>query len=157
MRAAVGQEQLERIEADPEGFLAGLYDPKAQAGPVTLPDGSTVARLPGFHMWMWDGEFAGSIGFRWRPGTSDLPAHVLGHVGYAVVSWKEGKGYATRALELLLPLCRAEGLTFIELTCDPANIASQKVILKNGGRLAERFEKAAAYGGGESLRYRIEL
>ena len=45
---------------------------------------------------MWDGEFCGSIGFRWQPGTTDLPRHVLGHIGYSVVPWKRRLGYATR-------------------------------------------------------------
>ena len=55
---------------------------------------------------MWDGEFCGSIGFRWQPGTSTLPPYVLGHIGYAVVPWKRGRGYATQALALLLPEAR---------------------------------------------------
>ena len=40
---------------------------------------------------------------------------------------------------------------------DADNIASQRVILNNGGYLADRFRKPAAYGGAESLRYRIPL
>lgn len=26
--------------------------------------------LPGYHLWMWDGEFCGSINLRWHRGTS---------------------------------------------------------------------------------------
>jgi predicted acetyltransferase len=124
---------------------------------VILPDGSTVPRLPGFRRWIWDDEFCGSIGFRWQPGTSDLPAHVLGHIGYAVVRWKRGRGYAKRALGLLLREVRSTGLTFVELTTDPDNPASQAVILANGGRLVERFKKEAVYGGQDGLRFRITL
>jgi len=43
------------------------------------------------------------------------------------------------------------------LTTDPANIASQRVIEASGGKLIERFYKAAAYGGHEALRFRIAL
>jgi predicted acetyltransferase len=43
------------------------------------------------------------------------------------------------------------------LTTDPGNIASQAVILANGGRLVERFREPAAYGGKEALRFRIAL
>jgi predicted acetyltransferase len=43
------------------------------------------------------------------------------------------------------------------ITTDPDNVASQRVIQANGGRLVERFVKLPAYGGGESLRYRIDL
>lgn len=82
---------------------------------------------------------------------------MLGHVGYAIVPWKEGNGYATQALALLLPMALNVGLSYIDLTTDPENIPSQKVILKNGGRLTERFQKPEAYGGGEGLRFRIWL
>jgi predicted acetyltransferase len=50
-----------------------------------------------------------------------------------------------------------QGLSYVELTVDPENIASQRVIAANNGVLIERFRKTAAYGFAESLRYRIEL
>jgi predicted acetyltransferase len=91
-----------------------------------------------------------------------LPAYVLGHIGYAVVPWKRNRGYATAALRLLLADLRAEGLparglSHVDLTTDPGNPASQRVITANGGRLVERFAKDAVYGGGKTFRYRIEL
>jgi predicted acetyltransferase len=154
---AAAREELERIKADPELFVAQLDDPEAKGGSVTLPDGSIVPRLPGFRRWLWDGELCGNIGFRWQPGTSALPPHVLGHIGFAVVPWKRRHGYATRALALLLSGVVDKGLTFVELTTDPDNAASQRVILANGGQLVERFKKPAAYGGKEAYRFRINL
>lgn len=151
------EEQLARIVADPDGFIASLDDREARGPAVTLPDGSQVPRLPGFVRWISDGEFCGSIGFRWRPGGEDLPPHCLGHVGYSVVPWKQGRGCATAALGLLLPEARATGLRWIELTTDPDNWASQKVILANGGVLVERFVKPPMYGEAESLRFRIAV
>ena len=151
------REQLEAIEKDPVEFLADLDDPEAKGSPITLPDGTKVARLPGFRRWIWDGEAAGSIGFRWQKGTSALPSHVLGHIGYAVVPWKRGRGYATEALRLMLDEARAIGLDHVEITAKPGNPASQKVITANGGRLVCRFFEDAAYGGAESLRFRIDL
>lgn len=151
------RETLRAIGEDAAAFVEANDDPEARAGPVRLPDGSTARRLPGFHRWLWDGAFCGVIGFRWRPGTAALPPNVLGHIGYAVPPWKRGRGYATRALALLLPEARARGLPFVELTTDPDNIPSQRVILANGGRLLGRFHKPAAFGGAESLRFRIDV
>jgi predicted acetyltransferase len=73
------------------------------------------------------------------------------------VPWKQGKGYATLALKELLPEAKAEGLAYVEITADPANLASQHVIVANGGVLVERFIKPAQYGNSEGLRFRIQL
>ena len=150
-------EQLEKITRDPAQFLAALVDREAAGPPVTMPDGSTVSRLPGYVRWMWDGEFCGSIGLRWQPGTTALPPHCLGHIGYSVVPWKRNRGYATRAVAALLPHARAEGLAFVEITCDPDNVASQRVIERNGGVLLEHFIKPAQFGYTPGLRYRIHI
>ncbi len=154
---AVAKEELAKIERDPAAFLAGLVDREAKGPPVELPDGSKVTRLPGFRRWMWDGEFCGSIGFRWQPGTNELPPYVLGHIGYAVVPWKQRLGYCTLALKLTLEAAKSEGLAYVELTTDEDNLPSQRVIAANGGRVVERFRKPAAFGGAESLRFRIDL
>ena len=155
--AETAKEHLEKIEKNAAGFLDSLDDQDAKGDPIRLPDGSLVRRLPGFTRWIWDGEFCGSISLRWQPGTSVLPEHVLGHVGFGVVPWKRGAGYAKQALALILPEARQRELTYVELTTDPANIASQRVIIACGGRLVERFIKSARYGGTEGLRFRIEL
>ena len=154
--ADAAREELAKIAADADAFLAGLNDPDAKGDPIRLPDGSTVRRLPGFRRWMWDGEFCGSIGLRWQKGTSALPPYVLGHIGYAVVPWKRNRGYATAALRLLLPEAKALGLAYVELTTDTENLVSQKVITACGGRMIERFAKVS-YGGTEGLRFRIDL
>lgn len=108
--AATAKEQLARIEADAEGFLASLDDPEAKGDPIPLPDGSFIQRLPGFIRWISDGEFCGSIGFRWQLGTSSLPVQVPGHIGYSVVPWKRGRGYARAALAEMLLGARQQGL-----------------------------------------------
>jgi predicted acetyltransferase len=156
--AVAAQEELQRIAEDASGFLALMDDLEAQGPPVTLPDGTQVPRIPGLRRWMWDNEgFAGSIGLRWARAGAPLPPHVLGHIGYAVVPWKQRRGYATRALALILPRARAQGLPFVEITTDPDNTSSQRVITANGGVLVERFDKGAAYGHKTGLRFRIEL
>jgi predicted acetyltransferase len=151
------REELSAIDKDPAAFVASLDDREARGGPITLPDGSQVARLPGYRRWLWDGEFCGSIGFRWQPGTEVLPPSCLGHIGYAVVPWKRRLGYASQALALLLPEARKEGLAYVELTADLDNLPSQKVITANGGALVKSFRKGAAYGDVEALLFRIPL
>lgn len=151
------REELLRIAADADAFLASLVAREAKGEAIALPDGTTVPRLPGYRRWLWDGEFCGSIGFRWQPGTEALPPHCLGHIGYAVVPWKQRRGYATRALRELLPEARAVGLRYVEITTDPANVASQRVIEANGGVLVEEFVPPAAFGGEPKLRYRVHF
>jgi predicted acetyltransferase len=148
-------EELELIRVDADAFLEALEDREGRGLPVKLPDGSLVPRLPGFRRWLWDGEFAGSVGMRWQAGTAALPAHCLGHIGYAVVPWKQGKGYATTALRLLLVEAKLVGLPYVEITTDPDNIASQRVIEANGGELVEHFIKPPQFGSKLGLRYRI--
>jgi predicted acetyltransferase len=157
MRVETAQEELARIRENPTLFLAQQVDREAKGPPVTLPDGSTVPLLPGYRRWMWDGSFCGVIKFRWQAGTTDLPPHCLGHIGFSVVPWKRRRGYATRALALLLPDVRKEGLPHVDLTTDADNVASQRVILANGGQLIEQFHKPDAYGGAASLRFRIPV
>ena len=156
LRPEAGRDELEQIAKDPVRFLEELVDREGKGAPIKMPDGTVVPRLPGYRRWLWDGEFCGSIAFRWQPGTNTLPPYCLGHIGYGVVPWKQGRGYATQALKELLSEARAEGLTYVEITADPANIASQRVIQANGGVFVERFTKAHFEGTAE-LRFRIEL
>ena len=142
------REERARIDIDPQAFLDGHEDPQAAAGPVTLPDGSQVARLPGIRRWIWDqGDFCGSIGLRWPADFGPLPPHV---------PWQRGRGLATQALALMLKEAAWRGLRSVELTTDTDNLPSQKVITANGGVLLRRFTKPAAFGGAESLLYRID-
>ena len=157
LRAEAAREEIDKIEADPGRYLALQVDREARGGPITLPDGKSAPRLPSYSCWMWDGEFCGVIGLRWQPGTTELPPYCLGHIGYAVVPWKRGRGYATLALGLMLLAAKDEGLPFVEITTDKTNDASKRVIESNGGVVVEEFDKPAAYGGMPSLRYRIAL
>ncbi|MBY0339412.1 MAG: GNAT family N-acetyltransferase [Acetobacteraceae bacterium] len=148
--------QLDAIAADADAFLAAQEDLEPTDF-ITLPDGSRRPKLPGFRRWMWDGAVLGSIGFRFQPGTVELPAHVLGHIGFAVVPWARRQGVGTRALALLLEEIRPLGLPYVELTAELGNIASMRVMEANGGQPVRLFRKDPAYGGGEAMLFRIPL
>jgi predicted acetyltransferase len=157
LRPQVAGEELAAIGQNPDAFFARLVNFEGGGEGVKLPDGSVVPRLPGYRKWMWDGEFCGSIQLRWVEGTAELPPYCLGHIGYSVVPWRHRRGYATRALGLMLREARTRGLPYAEITTSPDNAASQKVIVANGGVLVEEFEKLASLGGGRELRFRIAL
>lgn len=155
--AAIGR-QLAAIAEDPVQFIDLMEDLEARAAPVILPDGSEVRRLPGFHRWLWDGDFAGSFSFRFDPERGeDLPPTCLGHIGYTVPAWKRGRGYATRGLGMLLAEIRRFPLAYVTITTARDNEASQKVITANAGRFVETFVAEPAHGGGERLRWRIDM
>jgi predicted acetyltransferase len=140
----VSGQQLDAIAAGASAFLASLADAQPPGRTITLPDGTEVPRLPMRLRWIWDGEFCGQISLRWavdatgRP-ISELPSHVLGHIGYAVVPWKRGHGLAKKALRHMLSEAREVGLSQLTITTDADNQASQKVVLSQGATLLETF------------------
>lgn len=95
--------------------------------------------VPWTEYWITaDRVWAGRIAFR----------HVLtpalerfgGHIGYEVRPSHRGRGVATRALALLLDRLRAAGPPRVLITCDTTNVASRRVIEKNGGILQDVLE-----------------
>ncbi len=56
-----------------------------------------------------------------------------GHIGYSICPSERKKGYATKMLNDLLPICREMGFDKILITCLKDNIGSIKVILNNSG------------------------
>ena len=157
LRPEVGQEQIAAISKDAASFVSKLDDPTARAGPVTLPDGSKVPRLPSIRRWIWDDEFCGHISLRWKPGTEELPPTCSGHIGYAVVPWRQGEGLASAALVAILPAAKAVGLRHVAVTTTRDNPASVRVIEKAGGAMVRTYIADKALGGHATSEYRISL
>lgn len=79
-----------------------------------------------------------------------------GHIGYSVRPSERGKGYASRMLAMGLDEARHLGMKRVLITCDQKNVASARVIQKNGGRL-ENEVPSCQPGREITQRYLIEL
>jgi predicted acetyltransferase len=72
---------------------------------------------------------------RYRPQLNDALLLEGGHIGYDVRPTERKQGYATEMLSNLLKMIRPTHRGKILITCDSDNLASEKIILKNGGCL----------------------
>jgi predicted acetyltransferase len=81
-----------------------------------------------------------------------------GHIGYAVRPSERRKGYGTRLLALTLGEARRLGLARVLVTCDRENVASARVIERNGGVLVGSVISRYDYRFGKPVsRYWIDL
>ena len=62
-----------------------------------------------------------------------------GHVGYSVRPTARGRGIATALLSHARAFGRTRRLEMLLLTCDTTNLASKRVIEKNGGALRDTY------------------
>lgn len=89
-----------------------------------------------------DNKIIGTIQLR-HSLTEELRKHG-GHIGYGVCPTERRKGYGTQQLELALKQARILRISPIMISCDKDNIASGKVVIKNGGVLEwEGFDEKA--------------
>ena len=70
-----------------------------------------------------------------RYDLTDELRNKYGDIGYGVRPSERGKGYATKMLKYALDICREKNMSYVILGCYEKNIASNKVITKNGGIL----------------------
>jgi len=123
---ADGDDRYRQALDDVQTFVESCA--KSAAG-ADLPPG----RVPWSTFWLVRDHqrILGSCRLRHR-----LNAHLEregGHVGYDVRPSERGKGYATEMLRLALERAPLFGLTRVLVTADAANVASWRVIEKNGG------------------------
>lgn len=88
--------------------------------------------VPETYYYLWDGdELVGE--FRIRHHLTEALRTGSGHIGYSIKKNCRGKGYGTKGLELTVALAKKiipEDEIYLRVNKD--NIASQKVMIKNG-------------------------
>jgi predicted acetyltransferase len=100
--------------------------------------------VPCTTLWWVDGDdYLGRLAIRHRltPQLRELG----GHIGYDVRPSARRRGHATAMLRAALPIARRLGIEAALVTCDADNVASRKVIERNGGQLEDQR--------GDKLRY----
>ncbi len=114
--------------------------------------GLPIGLVPASVFWLVDsGEFIGHVSVRHCLNTA--LERRGGHIGYAIRPSKQGQGYGSQILKCVLPCVRTLGIRKALVTCDKDNLASRKIIEKNGGVLADEIEVNGKVG----LRFWIQL
>ena len=98
-------------------------------------------------------EIVGAIGIRWK----QVPALMTfgGLIGYSIRPKQRRKGYASEMLKLALDKLKNTNLENVLITCKDFNIASKKVIEKNGGIFENTYNNID--DGYTYLRYWIKI
>ena len=117
----------------------GIVLPKliSYEDPVDMPDWF----VPETYYYLWDeNRLVGE--FRIRHHLTDALRNGAGHIGYSIRKDMRGNGYGTIGMKLTLEIARSiilENEIYIRVNKD--NIASQKVMLKNGARITGEDEE----------------
>ena len=138
---------IEELETD---FGAFVEQERSHAEGKNQPQGY----VPQTEFWLVDGgEYIGRVSVRAR-----LNEHLLqigGHIGYNIRPSERGKGYGNKLLELALQEAKKMGIERVRITCDVDNVASRKIIEKNGGIFQDKIPKPDS--GFDILRFWIDI
>jgi predicted acetyltransferase len=120
--------------AQPESFAA-------YAGAQAAAALEEAPRPPGFvpvtNLWWVEGDdFLGRLAIRHR--LTPMLRETGGHIGYVMRASVRRRGHATAMLRAALPIACDLGIDPALITCDFDNIASRRVIERNGGRLEDQ-------------------
>jgi predicted acetyltransferase len=116
------------------GFVAYLEAVRAEEHTPRWADFVTQTT----RWWVEDGEYIGRVSVRHRL-TEEL-RRLGGHVGYDVRRSRRREGHATAMLGSALPLVASLGIDPALITCDTTNVASRRVIERNGGVLEDECD-----------------
>lgn len=135
---------------DVNDFEASVERARDHALGIGLP----VGWVPAVTYWLvCQNRLIGTTNLRYE--LNDFLREFGGHIGYSVRPSEQKKGYGMLLLGLTLEKAKTLGLTQVLVTCDKSNIASRRVIEKNGGVLEN--EVMLKDTGKPLLRYWIDL
>ncbi|NLV90840.1 MAG: GNAT family N-acetyltransferase [Firmicutes bacterium] len=119
------------LDFDPSDFPALITKLRNCSLGIDLPPGF----VPHTTLWLVDQQSAILGVVNIRHYLDDKLRHRGGHIGYGIRPSQRRRGLGTKMLALALNHAKTMGLDSVLLTCDKANIASDKVIQNNGGKL----------------------
>ena len=90
-----------------------------------------------------DGEPIGEIGI--RTTLNNFWLEQGSQIFYKIRKSMRNKGYGTKMFEFALAECKKLGMKTVCLNCNDNNIASKRVIEKNGGKLLFNYGKSSRY------------
>lgn len=103
---------------------------------IDLPEN----RVGQTNYWLVDDEkdyFIGEIGIRHK--LNDALLKIGGHIGYGIRHSEWNKGYGTLMLSKALEIAKEMGHSRVLITCNDDNIASARVMEKNGCVLEDKI------------------
>lgn len=115
-----------------------------------------IFRVPETIFWLVDDDtYIGRLELRHH--LKDHVDDIGGHIGYSIRPDQRQQGFGHAILSLGLQKAAQRALSRVLLTCDPENIASRKIIEKNGGIFERRIERVIGEVHYCKLRYWIEV
>jgi predicted acetyltransferase len=136
---------------EPGGFAEHVAKLQAQERGEGLPEGF----VPQTTFWLVRNEETILGEIRLRHTLTPSLEQVGGHIGYGIRPSERGRGYATAMLRLVLKEAKKLGLKRVLLTCEPDNVASSRVMIKN--RAVQGTDSVNPETGKPHSRYWIRL
>lgn len=123
------------ISKDPSDFQSMLKFLSDNEQGIGLPEGW----VPDSTYWLINeqNKILGVVNIRHK--LTEFLYNAGGHIGYGIRPSERRNGYATKMLQLSLVEARKLGIEEVLVVCDADNVASEKTIIKNGGKLDVNF------------------
>jgi predicted acetyltransferase len=118
------------IEKDPTDFLGMVQFLLNNEKGINLPEG--WVRDSTYWLVNVSNRVLGAVNI--RHSLTDRLFNCGGHIGYGIRPSERRKGYATKILAFSLGKTKELGIEKVLVVCDADNIASERTILKNGGK-----------------------